>query len=86
MKKSIDAYVGCVAGALLKTDYISIINSSGFTDVQVLNEKSFPVSLSVNDPLVKSLVDTLGMDQEEINDLSQSVISLEISGRKVSSQ
>lgn len=35
IKNSIDSYVGCVSGAILKDDYLKKIESAGFKDVEI---------------------------------------------------
>ena len=41
IRKDMDAYAACVAGALLKEDYLAAIREAGFTDVAVLGESNF---------------------------------------------
>ena len=41
VRKSIEAYVGCVAGASLKDEYLQHIREAGFQDVAVLEERSY---------------------------------------------
>lgn len=43
VRKSVEAYVGCVAGAALKADYLRLVGESGFEDVEVVEEKSYGV-------------------------------------------
>ncbi|MFC2071604.1 arsenite methyltransferase [Chloroflexota bacterium] len=43
IKSSIDAYVGCVAGASKKEEYLAIVAAAGFKEVTVVSEKSFGV-------------------------------------------
>jgi arsenite methyltransferase len=43
IKESIEAYVGCLAGAIRKGDYLNFISLAGFRDVQVISETSYPV-------------------------------------------
>ena len=43
VRKSVEAYVGCVAGAALKADYLRMVSESGFDEVEVLEEKSYGV-------------------------------------------
>lgn len=43
LKKSAEAYVGCIAGAVKKGDYLKFINEAGFKDVQVVGQKSYPI-------------------------------------------
>jgi SAM-dependent methyltransferase len=40
VRESIDAYVGCVAGASLKADYLAAIGAAGFRDVEIVKETS----------------------------------------------
>ena len=43
VKKSNEAYIGCLAGAIMKEEYLQIIRSVGFSEVNVVAESSFPV-------------------------------------------
>ncbi|HKW50185.1 MAG TPA: arsenite methyltransferase [Candidatus Eisenbacteria bacterium] len=41
VRKSVEAYVGCVSGAALKADYLRLVGEAGFEDVEVVEEKSY---------------------------------------------
>jgi ubiquinone/menaquinone biosynthesis C-methylase UbiE len=43
LQKNVDLYVGCVAGASLKDDYLSLMRSAGFQDVEVVSESRYTV-------------------------------------------
>ncbi len=43
LKDSVEAYVGCLAGAIKKSDYLKLITMAGFKDVNVISESSYPV-------------------------------------------
>ena len=43
IKDSIEAYVGCLAGAIKKDEYLNLITMAGFKDVKVISESSYPV-------------------------------------------
>ncbi len=43
IKDSIEAYVGCLAGAIKKDEYLKLITAAGFQDVSVVSESSYPV-------------------------------------------
>ncbi|MDO9536341.1 MAG: arsenite methyltransferase [Bacillota bacterium] len=49
IRDSIEAYVSCISGAMLKEEYLQAVESAGFTDLKVISEKSFPVDSWVND-------------------------------------
>jgi len=84
VKESIAAYVGCVAGALLKDDYISAMTSAGFENVTVVNEKPFAITMAESsDPLVQSLIDEFNPSPEQVKDLAGSIVSINVEGKKV---
>lgn len=41
VKKSVSAYVGCVAGASLRDDYLEQVRAAGFSQVEVVEEKRY---------------------------------------------
>ena len=41
VRQSVDAYVGCVAGASLEEDYLRLIREAGFEAIEVLEERGF---------------------------------------------
>ena len=43
LKDSIEAYVGCLAGAIKKDEYLNLISLAGFQDIKVIAESSYPV-------------------------------------------
>lgn len=43
IKDSVEAYVGCLAGAIKKDEYLKFIAMAGFKDVKVISESSYPV-------------------------------------------
>lgn len=43
LKDSIEAYVGCLAGAIKKDEYLNLIVMAGFKDVEVISESSYPI-------------------------------------------
>jgi len=43
IKESVEAYVGCLAGAIKKDDYIGFIKQAGFQDIKVISETGYPV-------------------------------------------
>jgi ubiquinone/menaquinone biosynthesis C-methylase UbiE len=43
LKDSIEAYVGCLAGAIKKDEYLDFIRIAGFQDIKVLSESNYPM-------------------------------------------
>jgi SAM-dependent methyltransferase len=83
VKESIDAYVSCVSGALLKEDYLAAIKNAGFQDVEIIDETSFPSDFLNLDPLVEQIKSYIKISSEEIKDIASSVVSIKVSGIKL---
>ncbi len=82
--KSIEAYVGCIAGASLKQDYVSMIQAAGFRDVEILSETTFDAALPSSGD-AKIVFDgqevdpeEFGMTQDTMHDLAGSMASINV--------
>jgi arsenite methyltransferase len=68
IKNSIEAYVGCIAGASLESDYLADIKAAGFQDIKVVEESVFPIESVISEPeaveIMKSLKLTPGIMRE----------------------
>jgi SAM-dependent methyltransferase len=49
VRRSVSAYVGCVAGASLRDEYLSHLRAAGFVDVEVVQERRYTVGLEDGD-------------------------------------
>ncbi len=79
---SIEAYVGCVSGAVLKETYLDAIEAAGFKEVTIIDEVRFPAEILANDPVAKSLVENLEISREEAKSLGETIRSIRVSGIK----
>jgi arsenite methyltransferase len=82
IKNSVAAYVGCVAGATVKEEYIEAIHGAGFEETKVLGEDSFPTEFLANDPTAREVVKNLKLSREKARDLANSVVSIKVSAIK----
>lgn len=82
VKNSIEAYIGCLAGAVMKNDYLDSIKAAGFREVKVQAETAFPVEFLVDDPIGKAIMEKLKMSFAELKKLANSVVSVKVSGLK----
>jgi hypothetical protein len=46
IRKSFEAWAGCIAGALEKTQYLNTIRKAGFKSVKILSESTYDVDVS----------------------------------------
>jgi hypothetical protein len=82
IRNSMAAYVGCISGALMKSEYLEAITEAGFEEVQVLDEAIFPIDYMANDPTAQALIKKLNLPEEEIKDTANSVASIKVRGIK----
>ncbi len=82
LKESIEAYVGCIAGASLKEDYLDAVKSAGFAGIRIIDETIFPVQDMIDHPSVKELGLERGNLQDAVRKLENTVASLKIAAFK----
>jgi ubiquinone/menaquinone biosynthesis C-methylase UbiE len=82
IKKSVQAYIGCLSGAEMKDRYLQTIKGAGFQQVKVIEENRFPVENMANDPTAQAIVKTTGITAEEIKEIADTVASVKVSGVK----
>jgi arsenite methyltransferase len=82
IKNSIEAYIGCVSGALLKDEYLMSIKEAGFQDVKIMGETAFPMEFMTNDPTVKELIEHLRILPEKVEEVAESIRSIRVYGVK----
>ncbi|MBA7639674.1 Arsenite methyltransferase [subsurface metagenome] len=82
IKNSIEAYVGCLSGAIMSDEYIEAVKAAGFHEVRIIDESSFPIECMANDPTAKALIEILKIPPEEIKEVAGSVISIKVCGVK----
>jgi len=82
LKNSIEAYVGCLSGAVLRNEYLETIKAAGFKDVKVIDETSFPAELLSNDPTAKQLIENLKVPLRKVEKFASSIMSIKVYGVK----
>lgn len=56
LQQSVAAYVGCVAGAMNKPEYLDTVRSAGFKNVTIVKETSFSLDCVSNDPAARAIL------------------------------
>jgi len=80
--ESVDAYVGCISGAVTREEYLETVKAAGFIEVSIMNELSVPVEEWINDPIAKSITENLNISTEEAKDILGTVASVKVKGIK----
>ena len=82
IKNSIEAYVSCVSGAIMKDEYIEAIKEAGFQEVKIIDETAFPVDCMDNDPTAKAIIEDFNIPPEKVKEVVSSVMSIKVYGIK----
>jgi arsenite methyltransferase len=82
IRGSVEAYVACIAGAMVKDEYLGAIRDAGFKKVEIVSEKTFPAELVLEDSLAPEIVKKLKIPQKELKEHISSVLSLNVSASK----
>jgi len=82
VRRSVEAYVGCIAGAMLKDDYLAAIRDAGFAEVEVLAEAVYPIGSSSPDASELAVLTADGIPPEDLDAAAESVVSVKVSARK----
>jgi SAM-dependent methyltransferase len=78
LKESIEAYVGCVAGAVMKEDYLQAIRGAGFEEVGIIDETTFPVKELISHPAVQEHFGQVDQMESQIEEISSSIASIKV--------
>lgn len=84
VKESVAAYTGCIAGAMLREEYVCLIEAAGFQDIKIIEETTFLVELAENDPIIKSLIAEFKVTPKVLREAAGSVVSIKVYGLKPS--
>jgi SAM-dependent methyltransferase len=82
IKKSVQAYIGCLSGAIMKDKYIELIKDAGFQDVKIVEETRFPIDFIVNDSTAKAIMKESNIPIKSMKTLASSVASIKVYGIK----
>ncbi len=69
LKQSLEAYVGCVSGAMKKEDYLNTILKAGFHDVEIIKETKFPIAMMITDNFINELKEKHNLTSEQLEEI-----------------
>jgi len=68
IKESGQAYVGCLAGATMKDEYLGYVDKAGFRDIEIISQANYPIEAMANDVTA----------QEDLLGIKDSVVSIKV--------
>lgn len=82
IKESIEAYVGCLAGAVKKEDYIKFIEEAGFKGIKIISQVNYPIEAMANDATAKAIMKDSCIKETDLKNIGNSVVSVKIYAQK----
>ena len=82
VKRSSEAYIGCLAGAIMEEEYLEIIRSAGFQDVTVAAQSGFPVETLISETTASVITEKPIISPEQQKEVADSVVSIKVSAFK----
>jgi arsenite methyltransferase len=82
IKESVEAYVGCLAGAVFKKDYLNYIKEAGLDKIEVVGEAFYPVEAMANDATAKVVKNSPIVSSNDLKEIRHSVASIKVSAVK----
>jgi arsenite methyltransferase len=82
IRKSVEAYIGCLSGAIMKEAYIRAMEEAGLQRVEILEEVNFPIDYMTNDPTAQAIIKDAKIPMDEIQSIAESIVSVKIRAYK----
>jgi ubiquinone/menaquinone biosynthesis C-methylase UbiE len=80
--KNVEAYIGCIAGAEKKEDYINQIKHAGFKDIQIMEETELPFEALISDATAQQVMKELKITKKKAAEIFSAVVSIKVSAVK----
>ena len=82
IQNSVEAYVGCISGAIHKDRYLQMLKDAGFIDITVTDESSYQIDVAINKPRTQALMDEASVTEDEIRNLGGYFVSIKVMAKK----
>ena len=79
---SVEAYIGCVAGADKKEIYLDKIRKAGFKEVKIVEETTMPYEALVSDATAQQILNELKITKQKASELFGAAVSIKVSAIK----
>ncbi|MDP2210653.1 MAG: arsenite methyltransferase [Candidatus Aquicultor sp.] len=82
IKDSITGYVSCLCGAVMRDEYLALMEKAGFTGVEVLEETAYPVEKLISGPAIQAIIEDLEITDERLASIAATVLSAKVCAYK----
>jgi ubiquinone/menaquinone biosynthesis C-methylase UbiE len=82
VQENVEAYAGCIAGAEIKDKYLEQIKQAGFNNIEVLDEKTYPLEYITSEETLTEAIKLTDMTEEELKAVAGTIVSVNVSAQK----
>ena len=82
IQKNVEAYAGCISGAVHKDKYLELMRKAGFQEIKVIDEKTYPLEYIISESTLKDIIKMENMTEEEVKEAANIVVSVKVSALK----
>jgi len=82
IRNSVEAYVGCLAGASMKNEYLDYIRLAGFRNIKVVGQTNYPIEAMANDVTAQAVKNNPKIMQGDLENIADSVASIKVQATK----
>jgi len=82
LKNSVQAYVGCIAGAMRIDEYVNTIRQAGFKEVKIVEETPFPVDFITSDPNAQAIIKEMEISEDQVKQFANTILSIRVQATK----
>jgi SAM-dependent methyltransferase len=76
------SYVACIAGAVMKDEYLEMVKGAGFGDVTVIGETAFSLDSITSGETAKGIVEGLNLPPDQAGEALKTIASINVSAVK----
>jgi len=78
IKNSVEAYVGCIAGAIMKNEYLNYIKLAGFQNIKIAGQANYPIEAMTNDVTAQVVKNNPKIKKSNLENITDSVASIKV--------
>jgi arsenite methyltransferase len=83
IRDSVDAYVACLSGAILREEYLALLEAAGFANITVTESRTFEIGDVVADDLVAEFAESTGASTDELQQAAAMFQSIRVQALKI---
>ena len=75
---SLEAYVNCISGAMIREEYLRTIENAGFKEVKIVNETTYPIDPTSDTPSANAIFQNPKLRMKDVEDIKKSILSVKV--------